>query len=83
MSIPANTVHIRYYFEVQGGDDFNFHVEVDFTKGASTDPAAIDAAMEAGANAIVASLESQFPSQTVFAFRKYTTVISGDPWPVS
>ena len=85
MSIPTGAHSVRYSFSVSGtSGDFDPHVEVNLTSNnitTSADQNAFDAALEAGADAIISSLQSQYPGSTVSGSRIYIGEIDGDPWP--
>lgn len=76
MAVPTGAQSVRYVFNA------NEQYDINLEHGLSANPEGneIDAALEAGADAILAYIQSQHPTG-VIAGRAYIGGIAGDPWP--
>lgn len=82
MSIPSGAKSVTYAIDFGGSGAPSWWLS--FTQrlafGASEDTA-VDAALQAGADAIVAHLQGEYPTVTISAQRRYDCTIPGDAWP--
>lgn len=79
MAVPTGAYKVTYQFGVNPQEwSFRFTAEL---SGTGEQKAVTDTALEAGANAVIAHLESEYPTSTVSAGRIYEGTIAGDPWP--
>ncbi len=83
MAIPQGATAVTYSIALSGSGAPDWYLA--FTQRLAFSPikdAQVHAALEAGADAIVAHLQSEFPDATVAAQRSYDATLPGDPWPV-
>lgn len=87
MAMPegAKTVNytIQMYDTSSGGEvSLDLRFAVGLAKSyPPTEAARADAAVQAGCDAIIATLDAAYPGGTVTAERSYDLNVPGDPWP--
>ncbi|MFD3929680.1 hypothetical protein [Streptomyces sp. NPDC058614] len=78
MAKPQGATKVTYSFANAPSE-----ASVEFTFDVVTLTGEVDAAMEAGANAILAHLQAAYPTRTILATRTYSGSLAGDAWPAS
>jgi hypothetical protein len=87
MAIPQGAYRANYsihMFQATGGTEVGIDISfsVDLYNGTSTENINAAAAIQAGAEAMVSSIEDSYPLADVTASRSYECRLPGDPWPV-
>lgn len=83
MSMPDGAYRVTYRIWLY---DNSNSVEVQSIFTVDLDPGCAeqqDAAAQAGAEAVVASLQASYPDEAVWASRAYECRRAGDPWPAA
>lgn len=80
MTVPQGAQKVKYVISITEASP---EVEIVFEAAVGTSPGgeAADAAVQAGADAMIAYLEAEFPNKTVNAGRTYEGFLQGDTWP--
>lgn len=86
MSVPMGATEVSYTIAIPENPEQGQPVDItiDFTVAVADRPGAgaqQHAAIEAGADTMVAYLRDQYPGLPVIATRRYTGFITGDTWP--